>query len=84
MWLVFEGRFAGMTVDQKPTKSLEKIVGARAGEVTLMNGCTVNLHFLLIHFYQPTETRYKIICEENPFSSDTVSTLFDMCSGSKT
>ncbi|CAG0916639.1 unnamed protein product [Notodromas monacha] len=70
VWQNFEGRFAGMGIDQKPTRALMKLVGAREGEITLMNGCTVNLHFLMIHFYQPRVGRYKIICEENPFSSD--------------
>lgn len=49
---------------------LAKIIGAKTKEVTVMNTLTVNLHLLMISFYQPTKTKYKIICEEKAFPSD--------------
>ncbi len=46
------------------------LVGAKSHEVTNMNGLSVNLHLLLTTFYNPTSTRYKILCEPNLFPSD--------------
>ncbi|MDG2433179.1 kynureninase [Flavobacterium sp.] len=60
-WWDYHERFA---------KPLSKIVGALPSEVTVMNTLTVNLHLLMVSFYRPTKTRYKIICEEKAFPSD--------------
>ena len=49
---------------------LAKIVGALPNEVVVMNQLTVNLHLLLISFYQPLGKRNKIICEAKAFPSD--------------
>jgi len=47
-----------------------KLVGARPSEVVVMNALTVNIHLLLVSFYQPNENRKKIIIEEGTFPSD--------------
>lgn len=49
---------------------LSKIVGAKENEITVMNTLTVNLHLMMMTFYQPTSKRFKILCEEKAFPSD--------------
>ncbi len=49
---------------------LAKIVGALPQEIVVMNSLTVNLHLLMVSFYQPVGKRTKIICEAKAFPSD--------------
>lgn len=51
-------------------KPLSKIVGALAHEIAVMNQLSVNLHLMLVSFYQPKGKRNKIICEAKAFPSD--------------
>ena len=52
------------------TDKMAKLVGALPKETVMMNQLTVNLHLLMVSFYQPTKTRYKILCEAKAFPSD--------------
>lgn len=60
-WWDYQERFAS---------PLSEIVGAKPSEVGVMNTLTVNLHLLMVSFYNPTPKKYKIICEEKAFPSD--------------
>lgn len=52
------------------TTAMAKIVGAKPTEVVVMNTLTTNLHLMMVSFYQPTKTKYKIVVESDAFPSD--------------
>ena len=68
----FEGLLGAAHCDKPGLSFTEEIVGAESGEVALMNGLTVNLHFLMSAFYKPIGQRRKIVIESHAFPSDRV------------
>ena len=69
-----EGHFLGaspwMHYHATLAEATARLVGARPLEVVVMNNLTVNLHLLLVSFYRPTATRYKVLMEGGAFPSD--------------
>ena len=66
----FEGHDNWINYLQYLKEPLSRIVGGKPSEVTVMNNLTVNLHLMMVSFYQPTSNRYKILTEGGAFPSD--------------
>jgi kynureninase len=66
----FEAKSPWLHYHEFLTESMAKIMGAKPIEVVIMNTLTTNLHLLMVSFYQPTKTKYKIVIESDAFPSD--------------
>jgi kynureninase len=66
----FEAKNPWLHYHEDLSVKMAKIVGAKPIEVTIANTLTVNLHLLMVSFYQPTKTKYKILIESDAFPSD--------------
>jgi kynureninase len=69
-----EGHFAArnpwVSYHELLTGSTARLVGALPSEVVVMNTLTVNLHLLMVSFYQPRPARFRILIERGAFPSD--------------
>ena len=69
-----EGHFTGqaqwMPYHELVREPLARVVGAQPSEVVAMNSLTVNLHLMMVSFYQPTIERTAILIEAGSFPSD--------------
>ncbi|TYA84464.1 kynureninase [Seonamhaeicola marinus] len=66
----FEAKNPWLPYHEFLTESMAKVVGAKPIEVVVMNTLTTNLHLMMVSFYKPTKTRYKILIESDAFPSD--------------
>lgn len=66
----FEGDSPWMFYHKELKQLMAPIVGAKPTEVCPMNTLTVNLHLLMVSFYQPKGKKFKIIMEAGAFPSD--------------
>jgi kynureninase len=66
----FKGKTPWYSYHEVFRESGARLVGARPGEVVMMNSLTVNLHLLFVTFFRPTSERFKILVEEPLFPSD--------------
>lgn len=65
-----EGKHPWLPYHEFLTENMANIVGAKPPEVVVMNTLTTNLHLMMVSFYRPTKTKYKIVVESDAFPSD--------------
>jgi kynureninase len=66
----FRGEHPWMPYHEQFAEPLAILTGARTAEVVCMNTLTVNLHLMMVSFYQPTAERYRLMIEKPAFPSD--------------
>jgi kynureninase len=66
----FRARVPWVDYQEAVKEGMGRVVGAHPNEVVAMNTLTVNIHFMLASFYQPTARRFKIVMEDRAFPSD--------------
>jgi len=66
----FNGKHPWMPYHEFVRDSLASVVGAMPSEVVAMNSLSVNLHLMMVSFYQPSKERNAILIEAGAFPSD--------------
>lgn len=67
---MFVGEDQWVEVERPLKAPMARLVGALDTEVVMMNSLTCNLHLMMLAFYKPTPTRFKIMIEKKAFPSD--------------
>lgn len=65
-----DGKHPWLHYHEYLTVNMANVVGAKPIEVIVMNTLTANLHLMMVSFYKPSATRYKILIEADAFPSD--------------
>ncbi len=65
-----DGRRPWYSYHELFTDNAARIVGAKPGEVVMMNSLTVNIHLMLVSFFRPHGKRTKVLMEHPAFPSD--------------
>ncbi|MFL5787702.1 MAG: kynureninase, partial [Flavisolibacter sp.] len=66
----FKGSHPWIEYHNRLVEPLSSITGALPEEIVVMNQLTVNLHLMLISFYNPKNNKKKILCDHKAFPSD--------------
>lgn len=66
----FEGSLPWLDYNERLCEPLAGLFGASRSELVVMNTLTVNLHLLMVSFFQPQGKRRKILIEKHAFPSD--------------
>ena len=66
----FHARRPWLPYHENLTDMSARLVGAKPIEVVVMNTLTTNLHLMMVSFYRPTKSKYKILIEKGAFPSD--------------
>jgi kynureninase len=66
----FEGENPWLYARKRSKPALANLLGALPTEVVAMNNLSTNLHLLLVSFYRPTKSKFKILTEAGAFPSD--------------
>lgn len=66
----FQGRTPWYSYHELFRETGARLVGARPGEVVMMNSLTTNLHLMMASFYRPAPERWKVLIEDAAFPSD--------------
>lgn len=65
-----DGAYPWLPYHETMRTTAAALVGARPGEAVVMNSLTVNLHLMMVSFYRPTASRFRIVIEGGAFPSD--------------